>query len=53
MPCSIVAIPIERRGKMWGVIVLDSRYPEGVTDKAVEDYRLTVALVGHLLERAS
>lgn len=53
MPCSIVAIPVERHGKMWGVIVLDSRYPEGVTDIAVENYRLTVALVGRLLERAS
>lgn len=53
MPCSIVAIPVERYGKMWGVIVLDSRYAEGVTDNAVENYRLTVALIGRLLERAS
>lgn len=53
MPCSVVAIPVERNGKIWGVIVLDSRYPDGVTDKAVENYRLTVALIGHLLERAS
>lgn len=53
MPCSIVAIPVERHGKIWGVIVLDSRYPNGVTDSAVENYRLTVALIGHLLERAS
>lgn len=53
MPRSIVAIPVERAGKMWGVLVLDSRYPEGVTDEAVENYRLTVALIGHLLERAS
>ncbi|MGE4125351.1 MAG: GAF domain-containing protein [Pusillimonas sp.] len=53
MPRSIVAIPVERNGKIWGVIVLDSRYPKGVTDSAVENYRLTVALIGHLLERAS
>lgn len=53
MPCSIVAIPVERYGKRWGVVVLDSRYPKGVTSRAVENYRLTVALIGHLLERAS
>lgn len=53
MPRSIVAIPVERKGKMWGVIVLDSRYPDGLTAKAADDYKLTVALVGHLLERAS
>lgn len=53
MPCSIVAIPVEKAGKLWGVLVLDSRNPEGVTEAAVENYRLTVALIGHLLERAS
>lgn len=53
MPRSAVAIPVERHGNIWGVIVLDSRYPYGVTDRAVEHYSLTVALVGHLLERAS
>lgn len=52
LPRSITAIPIESGGKIWGVIVLDSRAPDGVSDKAVEHYRLTVALVGHLLERA-
>jgi len=53
MPRSVVAIPVERHGIIWGVIVLDSRYPYGVTESAVENYRLTVALIGHLLERAS
>ena len=52
MPRSISAIPIESSGSIWGVIVLDSRSPGGVSDNAVEHYRLTVALVGHLLERA-
>lgn len=53
MPRSIVAIPVERKGKMWGIIVLDSRYPNGLTEKAANDYKLTVALLGHLLERAA
>ncbi|MCX5590894.1 hypothetical protein [Alcaligenes endophyticus] len=53
MPRSIVAIPVERKGKIWGVVVADSRSPKGVTESAVENYRLTVALIGHLLERAS
>ncbi|MBX6966024.1 hypothetical protein [Alcaligenes faecalis] len=53
MPCSIVATPVERHGKIWGIVVVDSRYPQGVTDSAVKNYRLTVALIGHLLERAS
>lgn len=52
MPRSITAIPIESSGSIWGVVVLDSRSPNGVSDNAVEHYRLTVALVGHLLERA-
>lgn len=51
MPCSIVAIPVERKGKKWGVVVLDSRYPNGLSKNAVDDYQLTVALIGHLLER--
>lgn len=51
MPRSLTAIPIESSGRIWGVVVLDSRYPNGISDNAVEHYRLTVALVGHLLER--
>lgn len=53
MPRSIVAIPVERHGRIWGIVVADSRYQQGVDDSAVENYRLTVALIGHLLERAS
>lgn len=51
-PRSIVAMPVECNGKLWGVIVLDSLDPLGVTKESVEHYTLTVALVGHLLERA-
>ncbi|MFI8372710.1 GAF domain-containing protein [Pseudomonas helleri] len=51
-PRSIAAIPIERKGELWGVVVLDSRSPLGVTNHSVEHYTLTVALIGHLLEKA-
>lgn len=51
-PRSIAAMPIDRNGKLWGVVVLDSRSPQGVTDTSVSNYTLTVALIGHLLERA-
>lgn len=52
-PRSVVAIPVERYGKLWGVVVLDSRYEQGVSRRAVEEYQMTVALIGHLLEKVS
>ncbi|MDG9758698.1 GAF domain-containing protein [Pseudomonas sediminis] len=52
LPRSIAAIPIESGGKIWGVVVLDSRDPQGVTDKAVNDYQVVIALIGQLLEKA-
>lgn len=52
MPRSIAAIPIECNGEPWGVVVLDSRSPNGVTNSSIEHYTLTVALIGHLLEKA-
>ncbi len=51
-PRSIAAMTVECNGKLWGVIVLDSLDPLGVTDQSVDHYSLTVALIGHLLERA-
>lgn len=51
-PRSIAAIPIDCNGKAWGVVVLDSRSPQGVTDDSVTNYTLTVSLIGQLLERA-
>lgn len=53
MPRSMLAIPIRRRGKLWGVIVLDSRYPKGIRKDASEKYQLTLALIERLLERVS
>lgn len=52
LPRSIAAIPIESGGKIWGVVVLDSRSPQGVTDESVNNYQLTIALIGQLLEKA-
>lgn len=52
LPRSIAAIPIEVDGKPWGVVVLDSRSPNGVQQQSVLDYTLTVALLGQLLEEA-
>ncbi len=52
LPRSIAAIPIESGGKIWGVVVLDSRDPKGVTDEAVNDYQVVISLIGQLLEKA-
>lgn len=52
LPRSLAAIPLEKNGKMWGVLVIDSRSPDGVTDQAIYDYSLTIGLIGQLLERA-
>jgi hypothetical protein len=51
-PRSIAAIPVMVSGSIWGVIVLDSRLPNGVSADSVLNYELTVALVGQLLEKA-
>lgn len=51
LPRAIVAIPVERNNRNWGVIVLDSRDPEGIAPNAVDNYRITIALIGLLLER--
>lgn len=53
MPRCMLAIPIRRLGKLWGVIVLDSRHPYGVDQRAFTDYQLTLALIERLLERAT
>ncbi|MGO3345772.1 MAG: hypothetical protein ACTIM4_06960 [Marinomonas sp.] len=51
-PRSIAAIPVEVNGEPWGVVVLDSRRPHGVTDNSVQNYTLTVSMIGRLLEQA-
>lgn len=49
-PLSIAAIPVRVRGQIWGIIVLDSQNPQGVTQESVDHYQLTVAIIGQLLE---
>lgn len=51
LPRSIAAIPIESCGRVWGVVVLDSANPNGVSPNSVSHYSLTVALIGELLEK--
>lgn len=50
-PRSIAAIPLEVDGKIWGVIVLDSRNATGVSEDAIVNYSLTAATISQLLER--
>ncbi|WP_041769428.1 hypothetical protein [Ectopseudomonas mendocina] len=51
-PRSIVAMPVEcSDGSLWGVIVLDSQKVMGVTTESANNYRLTVAMIGQLVER--
>lgn len=51
LPRSIAAIPLESCGRVWGVVVLDSANPDGVSPLSVSHYSLTVALIGELLEK--
>ncbi len=52
LPRSVGAIPIEVHGNRWGVLVLDSRHPDGVTGDTLEQFSLTATIIGQLLERA-
>lgn len=50
LPRSITAIPIEVNNKRWGVLVLDSVHPAGISSDAISNYTVTLALIGRLLE---
>lgn len=52
LPRSIGAIPIEVNNKMWGVLVLDSQNEHGVTEDVVNNFTLTVKIIGQMLEKA-
>lgn len=52
LPRSIAAVPVMVKDHVWGVIVLDSRRPDGVSNESVGNYELTVAVIGQLLEKA-
>ena len=49
---SFCGIPVEVKGKLWGVIVLDSRNPEAIDQNAIRFYSLIGRYLGKLLERA-
>lgn len=50
MPRAIAAIPIEVHGSPWGVLVLDSRRPDGVSQDSIDNFRITVATIQKILE---
>lgn len=52
VPRSIGATPIDVNGKIWGVIVLDSRSPDAITDESLKDFTIVIGTIGKLLERA-
>lgn len=49
---SFCGIPVQVKGKLWGVIVLDSHNPEAIDQNADKFYRLIGRFLGKLLERA-
>ena len=51
-PRSIGAIPVFANGEIWGVLVLDSQAADGVTDALLDNFSLTVSVIGKLLEKA-
>ncbi len=50
-PRSIGAIPIHVNGDVWGVLVFDSRSPDGVSKTIGDDFKLTVGLIEKILEK--
>lgn len=49
---SFCGIPVEVKGRPWGVIILDSRNPNVIDDDANRFYRLVGGFLGKLLEGA-
>lgn len=52
MPRAMLGIPVHRFGKVWGVIVIDSKYPDGIKSDAPARYKMTLAIIERLLEKA-
>jgi len=52
LPRAIGATTVMVRDKLWGVLVVDSRRPDGVSLDSISNYTLTVSVIGELLERA-
>jgi len=52
LPRSLYGMPIEIKGKLWGVLVLDSRNPNGIkADKVKQVHRMVAVMLSRLLER--
>ena len=49
---SFCGIPVEIKGKLWGVVVLDSRSHTSLDEGAVSTYRMFGKLLGKSLERS-
>lgn len=50
MPRSIAATPIEKNGTPWGVLVLDSVSPTGISDVTFEEFSVVIQIIQGLLE---
>ncbi|WP_196138764.1 hypothetical protein [Aliikangiella sp. G2MR2-5] len=50
-PATIGGFPIEKNGKLWGVLVLDSTSETGVDTSSIDDYSILISLIGQILER--
>lgn len=51
LPLSLGAMPVFVHGKIWGVLVLDSQSSDGVTEEVLDNFSLTVEIIGQLLEK--
>lgn len=51
-PRSFCGVPIEVKGKRYGVLLLDSRKPENILDPNSPLYRITALMLGELLAEA-
>lgn len=51
MPRSIAAFPLTVNGHIWGVVVLDSRSPNSISNDYIVNYSLTISLIETLLEK--
>lgn len=49
---SYLGLPVEVGGRVWGVIVLDSRGVDTIDDGAIKTYRIVAKVLGKLLEKA-
>jgi hypothetical protein len=50
---SLCGIPVEVKGRVWGVLVIDSRYAELPKDRIESNHPIVAKFLGRLLERLS